>query len=155
MTNEEKPRIQELVTNRRATFEYEVLETIEAGIVLQGTEIKSLRDHGGSLQESYIMANHTELLLISATISPYRFGSIYNHDEKRKRKLLVHKRELRHIEESIRLKGLTCIPLSMYLKNGRVKVKIAIAKGKKVHDKRAAIQERDDKRAIQRHLKNL
>lgn len=153
MTQEEKARIVELVSNKRAGFEYEILETIETGIVLQGTEIKSLRDHGGGLQEAYIMVDNLELWLINASIAPYRFGSVYNHAEKRKRKLLVHKRELRKIEESTRIKGLACIPLSMYLKNGKVKVKIAIAKGKKLHDKRATIQERDDKRSIQRSLK--
>ena len=121
MTNESKqPHIQELVTNKKAFFQYEVLETFETGIVLQGTEIKSLREHGGSLPEAYVTVEKSELWLIAASIAPYKFGSFYNHAEKRKRKLLAHKREIATIEKALEQKGLTCIPLSMYDKNGKV-----------------------------------
>src|SRR5262249_54215438 len=114
----------ELVSNKKAGFLYEILDTLECGIVLLGTEIKSLRDHGGSLQDAYVTCEKSELWLIHASIAPYRFGNIHNHEEKRKRKLLAHKREIRRLQAQVQEKGLTCIPLSMYLKNGKVKVKI-------------------------------
>lgn len=144
----------ELVSNRKATFNYEILETFEAGIVLQGTEIKSLRDHGGSLQDSYIMVTGGELWLLESSIAPYRYGNIHNHEDRRKRKLLMHKREIDKLRVGSQEKGLTIIPLALYLKNGRVKVKIALAKGKKSFDKRASIKEREDKRHMARSLKN-
>lgn len=143
----------ELVSNRRATHDYEILETFEAGIVLQGTEIKSLRDNGGGLQEAYVKVLNNELWLIGSHIAPYRYGNIYNHEEKRDRKLLMHQHEIKKFRVAIQEKGLTLIPLSLYLKSGRVKVKIAIAKGKKTFDKRETIKERDDKRQMQRALK--
>lgn len=146
--------IKELVSNRKAGFQYEILDTFETGIVLVGTEIKSLRDHGGSLQEAYISVDSGELWLINASIAPYRYGSLHNHEEKRKRKLLAHKKEIIKLQQAIQEKGLTCIPLSIYLKNGRAKVKIALAKGKKLHDKRDAIKDREDTRSIQRAMKN-
>jgi SsrA-binding protein len=145
----------DLVSNRRATHDYEILETFEAGIVLQGTEIKSLRNHGGGLQEAYVKVFDNELWLIGCSITPYRFGSIHNHEEKRDRKLLMHKREILKIKTAIQEKGLTIIPLALYLSKGRAKVRIAIAKGKKTFDKRAAIKERDDKRSIQKVMKNF
>jgi SsrA-binding protein len=145
----------ELATNRRAFFEYEVIDTLEVGIALVGTEIKSLREHGASIQEAYVTVDNGELWLIASSITPYRFGSVYNHEEKRKRKLLAHKREIIRLGQSIQEKGLTCIPLAMYLKKGIAKVKIAICKGKKLHDKRTAIHERDDKREMQRMMKHV
>lgn len=144
----------ELVSNRRATYDFEILETFEAGIALRGTEIKSLRDNGGSLQEAYVKVMDNELLLIGSTIAPYRYGNIHNHEEKRERKLLMHKREILKLKVATQEKGLTIIPLALYLKNGRVKLRIAIAKGKKSHDKRAAVKERDDKRQMQKALKH-
>lgn len=152
--SDDKPHIKELVSNRKAGYQYEILETFEMGIVLIGTEIKSLRNNGGSLQEAYISVDKDELWLISASIAPYRFGSVYNHEEKRKRKLLAHKKEISRIHAAIQEKGLTCIALSMYLKNGKAKVKIALARGKKLHDKRESIKEKEDNRTIQRMLKN-
>lgn len=143
----------DLVSNKRATFNFEILETFEAGIVLQGTEIKSLRDHGGSLQEAYVKVFAHELWLIGCNIAHYRYGNINNHEEKRDRKLLMHKREIDKLHVATQEKGLTLIPLAFYLKNGRVKVRIAIAKGKKNIDKREAIKERDDKRSIQKMMK--
>lgn len=154
MNQPDTPHIKELVSNRKAGFQYEILDTFEVGIVLIGTEIKSLRNNGGSLQEAYISVDRGELWLLNASIAPYRFGSVYNHEEKRKRKLLAHKKEILRITSSIQEKGLTCIALSLYLKNGKAKVKIALARGKKLHDKRDSIKEKEDTRSIQRALKN-
>ena len=144
----------ELVSNKKASFNFEILETFEAGIILQGTEIKSLRDNGGNLQDSYIKALKGELWLINSSIAPYRFGNIHNHEERRERKLLMHKREIEQLQTASQEKGLALIPLSIYLKAGRAKLKIAIAKGKKTFDKREAIKERDDKRNIAKAMKN-
>lgn len=144
----------ELVSNKKASFNYEILETFEAGILLQGTEIKSLRDNGGNLQDSYIKVLKKELWLINASIAPYRFGNIHNHEERRERKLLMHKREIDQLQTASQEKGLALIPLSIYLKAGRAKLRIAIAKGKKTFDKREAIKERDEKRNIAKAMKN-
>ncbi|MDR3623892.1 MAG: SsrA-binding protein SmpB [Chlamydiales bacterium] len=152
--NEKQAKQTDLATNRRAFHDYEVLETFEAGIVLQGTEIKSLRNHGGSIQEAYVKVITNEVFLIGANIAPYSFGSIYNHEEKRDRKLLLHHREIAKLRSSVQEKGLTLVPLALYLKKGRVKIKIALARGKKLMDKRAAIKERDEKRDIQKAMKN-
>jgi len=143
----------DLVSNRRATFNYQILDTFEAGIALQGTEIKSLRNNGGSLQEAYVRVVDNELWLIGCTIAPYRFGNIHNHDEKRDRKLLMHKREIAKLRVATQEKGLTIIPLAFFLKDGRLKVRIGLAKGKNTVDKREAIKERDDKRHIAKVIK--
>lgn len=143
----------DIVSNRRATFNYEILDTLEAGIALQGTEIKSLRDHGGSLQESYIKVIDNEVWLVGCSIAPYRYGNIHNHEERRDRKLLLHKREIGRLKVSTQEKGLTLIPLAFYWKAGRVKVKVAIARGKKNIDKREAIKERDEKRHMAKMMK--
>ncbi|CCB86967.1 MULTISPECIES: SsrA-binding protein SmpB [Parachlamydia] len=145
---------QDLVSNRRATFNYEILQTFETGIVLLGTEIKSLRDNGGSLQEAYVKIFDNEIWLIGCNIAPYRYGNVHNHEERRQRKLLMHKREILRLKEATHEKGLTLIPLAFFLKNGRVKVRIATAKGKKNVDKRDSIREKEDTRKIQRALKN-
>lgn len=143
----------DLVSNRRATFNFEILETFEAGIALQGTEIKSLREHGGSLQEAYVKVINNEVWLLGCSIAPYKYGNIHNHEERRDRKLLMHKREISKLRVATQEKGLTIIPLAFYLKEGRVKVKIGIAKGKKNIDKRETIKERDEKRHIEKVLK--
>lgn len=145
----------DLVSNRRAFHDYEMLETFETGIVLQGTEIKSIRNHGASLQEAYVKVLRGELWLIGCSIAPYKFGNIHNHEERRDRKLLMHKREINKLREAVQEKGLTLVPLNMYLKEGRVKVKIAIAKGKKSVDKRADIKAKDEKRKVQQALKQF
>ena len=150
MSKEQKS---ELAGNRKATFNYEILETFEAGISLLGTEVKSLRDHGGNLLDSYVVVTGNELWLLNCSIAPFRFGNIHNHEERRERKLLMHKREIAHLKEAVSEKGLTLIPLSLYLKEGRVKVKIALAKGKRTLDKREAIKERDEKRRIDKAMK--
>ncbi len=143
----------DLVSNRRATHDYEILETFEAGLVLQGTEIKSIRANGATLQEAYIKVLHGEIWLIGSGVAPYRFGNIHNHEEKRDRKLLMHKREINRLKVASQEKGLTIIPLALYLKQGRIKIRVAIAKGKKNIDKRADIKERDEKRHMQQALK--
>ena len=144
----------ELVSNRRASYDYEILETYEAGIVLLGTEIKSLRDHGGSLQDSYILvSDRGDVILKNASIAPYRFGNLFNHEERRERRLLLHKREIAKLKSLSQERGLTLIPLSMYLKNGFVKVKLASVRGKKTYDKRAALKEKEHKRAIDRAMR--
>jgi SsrA-binding protein len=143
----------ELVRNRRAHHDYEVLETYEAGIMLLGTEIKSLRAHGGNLAEAYVKVIDQELWLIGASIAPYRFGNIHNHEERRDRKLLMHKREIEKLKELVQQKGLTLVPLSLYLKKGRVKILIGYGRGKKKADKRHALIEREKKREIDRAIK--
>jgi SsrA-binding protein len=140
----------DLVSNRKAGFNYEIIETFEAGIVLEGTEVKSLRDHGGSLQEAYVKVIGDALWLVNASIAPYRFGNIHNHEERRDRKLLMHKREIIRLKSDLHEKGLTVIPLSMYLKKGKIKIKIATARGKKNIDKRETIKARDEKRTMDR-----
>ncbi len=143
----------ELVSNKKALFNFEVIDTYEAGIALQGTEIKSLRNHGGSLQDSWVKISHGELWLVGSSIAPYKFGNIHNHEERRERKLLMHTYEIRKLKVALQEKGLTLIPLAFYLKEGRVKVKLALGKGKKTADKRAVIKERDDKRHMQKAMK--
>ncbi len=145
--------MQDLVSNRKAYHDYEIVETHEAGIVLLGSEIKSLRNHGGSLQDSYVEIKNEELWLINSCIIPYKFSGSFIHEERRKRKLLMHKNEIVKLKRKVQEKGLTIIPLSIYLKDGKAKVKIAVAKGKKAYDKRAHLKEKSEKREIQKALK--
>jgi SsrA-binding protein len=145
----------DLVSNRRATYDYEILETFEAGIVLKGTEIKSLRMHGGTLQDAYVRVIGSDAILIGCNIAQYSFGNVHNHEEKRDRKLLLHKREISQLKIAAQEKGLTLVPLCIYLKNGRAKVKIALGKGKKTFDKRQAIREKDDNRQMAKVLKEF
>jgi len=151
----DKDKNSDIVSNRKARHDYEFLETFEAGIALQGTEIKSLRDGGGSLNEAYVRILKGELWLIGCSIAPYRYGNIHNHEERRDRKLLMHKREIERLRASVQEKGLTLVPLSLYFKEGRVKIRIALAKGKKTVDKRATIKERDEKRHMAHVRKNI
>lgn len=145
---------EDLVSNRKAFYNYEVLETFEAGIVLLGTEIKSLRNHGGNLQEAYVVFYQGEPYLKNASIAPYRFGNLFNHEEKRERKLLLHKHEILKLQSKSSEKGLTVIPLAMYLKKGFVKVKLGVARGKKAYDKRAALKKREHQRIMDRSMKD-
>ncbi|MCF7806230.1 MAG: SsrA-binding protein SmpB [Simkaniaceae bacterium] len=145
----------ELVSNRKARHNYEIIETLEAGIVLMGTEIKSLRHHGGSLDESYVTISSGAAHLKNAFIAQYTFGNIHNHEEKRERKLLLHKRELLKLKQAIDQKGMALIPLSIHLKRGKAKVLIALAKGKKTYDKRESMKKeqiaKDIRKAIREH----
>ena len=140
--------------NRRARHEYFILETYEAGIVLQGSEIKSVRAGQISLAEAYVRIDGKEAWLEDAHIAPYEQASIFNHEPVRSRKLLLHSKEIHKLWDIVRQKGLTIIPLSVYLKDGRAKVEIAVAKGKKLYDKRAEIAKRDTKREIERQLRS-
>ena len=139
--------------NRRARHEYFILETIEAGIVLHGSEIKSIRAGQISLAEAFVRIDGKEAWLEDAHIAPYEQASIYNHEPRRPRKLLLHSSEIRRLWNIVRLKGVTIIPLTVYIKSGRAKVEIAIAKGKKLYDKRAEIAKRDAQREIERNLR--
>jgi SsrA-binding protein len=141
-----------LASNRRARHEYFILETFEAGIALQGSEIKSVRAGQISLAEAYVRIDGREAWLEDAHIAPYEQASIYNHEPRRPRKLLLHRTEIRRLWNTVRQKGVTIIPLTVYLKDGRAKVEIATAKGKKLFDKRADLAKRDSKREIERHI---
>ena len=140
-------------TNRRARHEYFILETFEAGIALHGSEIKSIRAGQMSLAEAYVRIDGQEAWLEDAHIAPYEQASIFNHEPRRSRKLLLHSSEIRKLWNTVRQKGLTIIPLAVYLKDGRAKVEIAVAKGKKLYDKRAEIAKRDSQREIERSLR--
>lgn len=151
--NTDRVYLKDLARNKRASFEYELLDTFEVGIMLTGTEIKSLRQNGADINDAYISCDKGELWLINASIALYSFGNIYNHEERRKRKLLAHHKEILQIQTAVQEKKLTCIALKMYLKNSHVKLFIAIARGKKLHDKRASIKARDEKRTVDRFMK--
>ncbi len=142
-----------VASNRRARHEYFILETVEAGIALQGSEIKSIRAGQISLAEAYVRIDGEEAWLEDAHIAPYEQASIYNHEPRRPRKLLLHSSEIRKLWNTVRQKGVTIIPLSVYLKNGKAKVEIAVAKGKKLYDKRAEIAKRDSQREIESQLR--
>jgi SsrA-binding protein len=144
--------IKVIATNRKAKHNYFILDSFEAGLVLRGSEIKSIRAGQISLAEAYVRTNGVEAWLVDAHIAPYKQASIHNHDPQRQRKLLLHAREIRELHENIQQKGLTIIPLRVYLRDGLAKVEIAIAKGKKKFDKRADIAKRDAQREIERHL---
>lgn len=143
----------DLVSNRKAFHDFEILETFEAGIVLQGTEVKSLREHSGSLKEAYIHIKKGELWLINSHISHYSHGNLYNHEEKRERKLLMHKKQINKLYSQVREKGITIVPIALYLSKGRIKLKLATAKGKKRFEKRESIKEKEQTREIRRALK--
>ena len=144
MTEEHEKTV---ATNRKVGFEYFLLERFEAGISLQGSEIKSIRAGQMSLAEAFIEIDEgREAWLIEAHIAPYEQANRFNHDPKRRRQLLLHKKEIRKMWNEVRQKGVTIVPIKVYLKNGRAKIEIAIAKGKKLHDKRETIAKRDQER---------
>lgn len=143
-----------IAKNRRALHEYDILETYEAGLVLTGTEVRSLRDNNCQLTDCFALIRGGEAWLHNVHIAPYSHGGWDNVDPDRKRKLLLHRREIRTLEQKTREKGLTLVPISMYFdKNSRVKVELAVARGRKLHDKRQAMAERETKRDIERALK--
>jgi SsrA-binding protein len=134
-------------TNRKARHDYEIVETYEAGIVLKGTEVKSLREGRANLKDSYAKIKDGEIFLLNAHISPYAYGNVNNHDPERQRKLLMHKREIMRLLGKVKERGYTLVPLSIYFdKNNRAKVELALAKGKSSYDKRESIKRRDEKR---------
>ncbi|MBP5976738.1 SsrA-binding protein SmpB [Brasilonema sp. CT11] len=141
--------------NRQARYLYEILETYEAGIELTGTEVKSIRAGKANLQDGYALIRDGQAWLLNAHISPYNAsGQYFNHEPRRTRRLLLHREEIRKLIGKVEQQGLTLIPLKMYLKRGWVKITIALAKGKKIHDKREDIKRRQDQRDMQRAMKN-
>ena len=150
--DQKSDKIKVVYNNKRATFDYELLERLEAGIALTGTEIKSVRANNVSLQQSYVQARGDELWLLEANISPYEHGNRENHEPKRPRKLLLHRREINRILSNMTQKGLTIVPTRLYLKGGRAKVEIALATGKREYDKRQTLRERQDKREADRAM---
>lgn len=145
----------EIVSNRKATYNYDIQETLEAGIVLTGTEIKSLRDHGGNIQDAYVIFKQGEAWLMGAMIAHYRFGNINNHEEVRPRKLLLHRYELHMLSKRLQTKGIAIIPLALLLRNGLVKVRLGCGKGKKQHDKRQSIIAREQNREVAKTIKEM
>ncbi len=143
-----------IAKNRKALHEYEVLETLEAGIELTGTEVRSLRESHCQLTDCFALVRNGEVWLHNVHIPPYSHGNIANVDPDRKRRLLLHKKEIRRLQEQVREKGMAIVPLKMYFKeNALVKVELAVARGKKLYDKRASMAARDSKREVERALK--
>lgn len=142
-----------LAQNRKALFEYHVLERFEAGLSLLGSEVKSIREAKVSLVEAYAQFRGRELYLLGAHVAEYPMAHARNHDPVRPRKLLLHRRELDRLETAVRREGFTLVPLALYLKDGRIKLELGLCKGKQVHDKRASIKTRDQKREIDRALR--
>jgi SsrA-binding protein len=145
--------IKVIYNNKRANFDYELLERFEAGLVLTGTEIKSIRDHKVSLQQSFVQPRDGELWLLEANISPYEHGNRQNHEPTRPRKLLLHRREIERILTGLTQKGLTVVPTRLYLKGGRAKIEVALARGKRKYDKRADLAKHDADRQVERALR--
>jgi SsrA-binding protein len=139
------------ISNRRARFEYEIIDSYEAGIVLKGSEVKSLRAGKANFQDSYAIVKNGEVWLLSMHINPYEQANQFNHDPVRTRKLLLNKREIGKLQAQSNEQGLTLIPLKLYFKHGIAKVELGVAKGKKLHDKRESIKERDMDREMRRH----
>lgn len=146
----ETDKIKVIATNRKANFEYEILSRYEAGIVITGTEVKSLREAKVNLQDAYGRIINDEVWIINSHINEYRFGNINNHEPLRNRKLLLNKKEIRKIKQMLQEKGLTLVPLKIYFKNSLVKVEIGIARGKKLYDKRESIKKREVERKLSR-----
>ncbi|MGH7458806.1 MAG: SsrA-binding protein SmpB [Longimicrobiaceae bacterium] len=151
MSGEERGKV--VVQNRKARHEYQLLDTLEAGIALRGTEVKSLRQNKANLQDAFARVEGGELWLYNLHISPYEQGNRFNHDPLRVRKLLVHKRELRKLAAQTDQKGLTLVPLDIRFRRGRAKVTLAVAKGKKLHDKREDLKRKVMQREVERDYK--
>ncbi len=149
----EKKQDTAVATNRKAFHDYFVEETVEAGIALQGTEVKSLRLGHANLTDSYAIVKNSEMFLLNANISPYEQGNLANHEPLRTRKLLLHKEEIRKLAWKMSQKGFTLIPLKIYFVRGKAKVLIGLAKGKKTFDKRETIKEKESKREVERVVK--
>jgi len=142
-----------IAENRKARHDFHIVERVEAGIALTGTEVKSLRDGGGTIREAYAQLRDGELYLVGANIAPYKQGNIQNHDPLRDRKLLLHRREIEQLGAKVAQRGMTLVPLSLYLTNGKVKLELGLARGKEGVDKRHAIAERDARRQMERAVK--
>ena len=143
----------EIVKNKKALFNYELLEKYEAGIVLLGTEVKALRERAVNMSDSYASFKNGELFIVNMHISPYDFGNRNNHEPLRKRKLLIKKREIKRLFGKVKEQGLTLIPISLYFSKGKIKVELALAKGKKLHDKRETLKRKTLDREMERYIK--
>lgn len=141
------------IINRRAKFDYFIEEEYEAGIVLTGTEIKSVRNGHCNIKDCYGIIRNNEVFLLNMFIDQYKEGNIFNHNETRNRKLLLHKKEIKKINDSININGLTLVPLKLYFKDNKLKVLLGVCRGKKNYDKRETIKERDIKREVEKNLK--
>lgn len=146
-------QIKTIATNRKARHDYFLYDTYEAGIVLTGTEIKSVRTGRVNLRDSYVSIRDGQAWLVNVHIAPYSAGSRENPDPRRDRKLLLHRREINRLQSAVQEKGLTIVPLRLYMKDNRAKVEIALARGKKLYDKRAAIEKKETQRRIEREIK--
>jgi len=147
---ENKEEVKSVARNKRARHDYHILETWEAGLVLTGTEVKSLRGGKANLSDAYGIVNDGEVYLLNLHISPYEQGNYFNHEPTRTRKLLLHRKEIRKLIGAVEREGLTLVPLELYFKRGKAKVAIALGKGKKLHDKRADLRKKDDEREMAR-----
>tara|TARA_B100000287_G_C20343731_1_gene666899 strand:- start:153 stop:647 length:495 start_codon:yes stop_codon:yes gene_type:complete len=153
-TNRKDPIYKRLAENRYAKFQYEIIETIEAGIELLGTEVKSIRNGKANIRDGYCSFRNGEILLLNVHISPHKnVGSFFNHDPLRNRKLLLHKKEINKLKSNTEKKGMSVIPLSIYLKGSWIKLKIGIGKGRKMHDKRQIEKQKSIKKEINSALK--
>ncbi|HEX7546899.1 MAG TPA: SsrA-binding protein SmpB [Gemmatimonadaceae bacterium] len=151
--NPEADAIESIARNRRARFDYEILEHWEAGIALTGTEVKSLRNGKAQITDAYGIVKDGEVWLLNLHIAPYEQGNRFNHEATRTRKLLLHSREIKRMIGAVERQGLTLIALEIYFKRGRAKVRLGLGRGKKLHDKRADLKEKDDKREMARAVK--
>lgn len=142
-----------ITENRKARFDYSIIDTFEAGMELRGSEVKSLRDGNCQLKDSYVVFVGAQMYLQNAHIGVYKSSSYNNHEPERRRRLLMHRHEIDKLGAQVQEKGLSLIPLKMYFKNGRAKIQIALAKGKKAHDKRDSIKERDVKRDLSKTMR--
>jgi SsrA-binding protein len=148
------PQARKLIAeNRKARHDFHILERVEAGVALQGTEVKSLRDGGGNIREAFAQLRGGEVFLVGANIAPYKQGNIQNHEPLRDRKLLLHRREIGQLGKKVAERGMTLVPLALYFSNGHVKVELGLAKGKEGVDKRRAIADRDTRRQIDRAMR--
>ena len=149
----EPDAIESIARNRRARFDYEILESWEAGIALTGTEVKSLRNGKAQITDAYGIVKEGEVWLLNLHIAPYEQGNRFNHEATRTRKLLLHSREIKRMIGAVERQGLTLVALEIYFKRGRAKVRLGLGRGKKLHDKRADLKEKDDKREMARAVK--
>lgn len=141
------------ILNKKAKFDYFIEEEYESGIVLKGTEIKSIRKGNANLKDSYAIVKNNEIYLLNMFISPYNEGNIFNHEETRTRKLLLHKKEIKKIKDALEIQGYTLVPIKLYFKNNKAKILLGLAKGKKNYDKRETIKKRDQEREIRKMVK--
>jgi SsrA-binding protein len=141
------------IDNRKARFNYEILESLEVGIALSGTEVKSIRLGTAGLREAYAKIRNNEIFLVNMHIPTYKEGSIFNHEPRRERKLLLHKKQIAHLAQIVTEQNLTLIPLRMYFTRGRVKLQLGVGRGKKAWDKRRAIMDRENKRSLARFVR--